>query len=419
MSRPSDQAEEAAFGPCHSCHSSRGHLVVDLGLSPPCESFPSPDQLDQPETFFPLRVFVCVSCFLVQLRAYVDPAAIFSEYAYFSSLSESWLRHAKTFVDGAIQSFKLTNRSWVVELASNDGYLLQYLAQGIPCLGIEPAANVAEAARAKGVETLVRFFGEECARDLVQEGRLANLIVGNNVLAQVPYLNDFAAGIKILLAPGGVASLEFPHVVRLIEGNQFDTIYHEHYSYFSLWTVEHLFARHGLAVFDVEELKSPGGSLRVIAQHLGGARPEADRLRQVRLLEERVGVTSISYYRSFAGRVAETKRTLLAFLIDAKNQGKTIAGYGAPGKGNTLLNYCGIRTDFLDFTVDRKPYKHGRLLPGTRIPIFPPEHLMEAKPDLVVILPWNLATEIAEQLAPIQAWGGRCLVPIPEVSYVL
>ena len=403
---------------CRFCKAPLRHTFVDLGMSPLCESFLSADQLNQMEPFYPLHVYVCDQCFLVQLPQYVSASDIFTEYAYFSSYSDSWVAHAKRYADMAQQRFGLTRDSLVVELASNDGYLLQHFVQAqIPVLGIEPAANVAAAAVQKNVTTLVRFFGVDTARELVSQGTRADVLIGNNVLAQVPDLNDFVAGMKILLAPRGVITIEFPHLMRLIDGNQFDTIYHEHFSYFSFVTTQRIFAAHGLHVFDVEELPTHGGSLRVYARHAEDTfRPESPNVATLSAREMASGYTRLETYRSFDEKVKETKRRILEFLISAKRQGKSIAGYGAPGKGNTLLNYCGIRCDFLDYTVDRNPYKHGKFLPGTHIPIFPPDKIKETRPDLVLILPWNLKDEITAQLSYIREWGGRCVVPIPEMT---
>jgi hypothetical protein len=391
---------------------------VDLGMSPPCESFLTADQVDAMEAFYPLAVEVCRDCFLVQLKEYVKPDHIFTEYAYFSSYSDAWLEHARNYVDMITARLRLGPKSEVVELASNDGYLLQYFVQkGIPALGIDPAANVAKAAQAKGVETLVAFFGKELATDLAAKGGQADLILGNNVLAQVPDLNSFVAGIKILLKPQGVSTIEFPHLLKLMQENQFDTIYHEHFSYFSLLTSEKIFAAHGMRLFDVEELWTHGGSLRLYACHAEDAsHPTLPAIGALIQRERDEGLHRLPAYGRFAEQVKETKRKLLAFLIEAKRQGKRIVGYGAPGKGNTLLNYCGIRTDFLDYTVDRNPYKHGRYTPGTHIPIFPPEKIRETRPDYVLILPWNLKDEIAAQLAYVRDWGGRLVVPIPETT---
>jgi SAM-dependent methyltransferase len=403
---------------CRACSAPLTHTFVDLGMSPLCESFLRPEQLNQMEPFYPLHVLVCERCWLVQLQEYVSREEIFTEYAYFSSYSDSWLAHAERYTDQMIDRFRLTAGSQVMEVASNDGYLLQYFVKrGIPVLGIEPAANVAAVAVEKGVPTLVRFFGRDTARDLVAQGKRADLVAGNNVLAQVNDLNDFVAGLKIVLAARGVITIEFPHLMRLVAENQFDTIYHEHFSYFSLVSTERIFAAHGLTLFDVEELPTHGGSLRIYARHReDGTRPVTERLMALRTREREAGLEGLAYYTSFAEQVRETKRKLLAFLIQARREGKSVAGYGAPGKGNTLLNYCGIRTDFLDYTVDRNPYKHGRFCPGTHIPIYPPERIRETRPDYVLILPWNLKHEIMAQLAYIREWGGRFVIPIPEVQ---
>ena len=402
---------------CRFCAAPLRRVFVDLGMSPLCESFLSADELNRMERFFPLKVWVCEVCFLVQLQEYVSPGEIFTEYAYFSSYSTSWLEHARRYTEMAAQRFGLGAHSRVVEIASNDGYLLQYFAaRGIPVLGVEPAANVARAAVEKGVPTRVAFFGRETAAALAADPGPADLIVGNNVLAHVPDINDFVGGLRILLRRGGVVTMEFPHLWRLIEGNQFDTVYHEHFSYLSLSTVQEIFASHDLRLFDVEELPTHGGSLRIYACHSGDGRPTEPAVESLRKAEEADGFRSIERYASFGPRVEETKRALLEFLIEARGQGKTIAAYGAPGKGNTLLNYCGIRTDFVDFAVDRNPYKHGRFTPGTHIPIYPPERLREARPDFILILPWNLKDEIVEQLAYVRDWGGRFVVPIPRVA---
>lgn len=387
-------------------------------MSPLCESFLRADQLNQMEPFYPLRAWVCETCFLVQLEQYVTGEDIFTDYAYFSSFSDSWLKHAQRYVDQMIGQLGLTRESQVIEIASNDGYLLQYFVQhGIPALGIEPAANVAKVAESKGVPTLVRFFGVDTAKDLALAGQQADLILGNNVLAQVPDLNDFVGGLKILLAPTGVITIEFPHLQKTIDGNQFDQVYHEHFSYFSLYSAERIFAAHGLPIFDVEELATHGGSLRIYAHHAEDTTRDAtDRLLALRAREAEAGIATLGYYQEFESRVRDTKHKLLEFLIDAKRAGKRVVGYGAPGKGNTLLNYCGVRTDFLDFTVDRSPHKHGKFLPGTHIPIHSPDRLWDARPDYVLILPWNLKTEIMEQLKGIRDWGGRFVVPIPEVT---
>jgi SAM-dependent methyltransferase len=406
--------------PCRFCGAPLHHTFVDLGMSPLCESFLSAQQLNQMEPFYPLHVYVCEQCFLVQLEAYVSADEIFTEYAYFSSFADTWLQHAQRYTTQMIDRFHLDGQSQVIEVASNDGYLLQYFVQKqIPALGIEPAVNVAKAAVEKGVPTLVEFFGVDCARRLKLEGKPADLILGNNVLAQVPDLNDFVAGLSILLKPHGVITIEFPHLLNLVAESQFDTIYHEHFSYFSFVTVERVFAAHGLTLFDVEELPTHGGSLRIYARHTGDdSNPIGARVVELRAREVEAGITDLSYYAAFGEQVKKVKRNLLAFLIDARRAGKTVAGYGAPGKGNTLLNYCGIRTDFLDFTVDRNPYKHGKYLPGTHIPIYHPDAIRLAQPDYVLILPWNLRDEIMQQLAFIREWGGEFVVPIPDLTVV-
>ena len=405
-------------GSCLFCGTKLTHTFVDLGKSPLCESYLPADRLNQMEPFYPLHVYVCSECFLVQLQEYVSGEEIFTEYAYFSSYSDSWLAHARRYTDQMIEQLGLTRESHVVEVASNDGYLLQYFVErGIPALGVEPAANVAAVAQEKGVPTLVKFFGRETAAQLAAEGRQADLLLGNNVLAQVPDLNDFVAGLKIALKPEGVITIEFPHLMQLVANNQYDTIYHEHFSYFSFVSAERIFAAHGLVLYDVEELPTHGGSLRIYGRHEEDeTKPRTARAMALKQREIDAGLLTLDYYSSFARQVEKTKWDLLSFLIDAKRRGCRIVGYGAPGKGNTLLNYCGIRTDFLDFTVDRSPYKQGRFLPGTQIPIRHPDAIREARPDYVLILPWNLKDEIARQLAYVREWGGRLVVPIPEVQ---
>lgn len=403
---------------CRFCMSPLKHTLVDLGMSPLCESILSADQLNSMEPFYPLRVYVCESCFLAQLEEYVSPEEIFNEYDYFSSYADSWLQHAKNYTDLMVKRFGFDAENLVVEIASNDGYLLQnFVEKGIPALGIEPARNVAKVAIEKGIPTIVEFFGEKMAKDLVSQGKQADLVLGNNVLAQVPALNDFVRGMKILLKPEGIITIEFPHLVRLMEENQFDTIYHEHFSYFSFIAVEKIFAAHELTIFDVEELPTHGGSLRIYAKHKEDeTKPVNERVGELRNREEVAGLTRMETYSEFSEQVMETKRKLLEFLIKVKREGKTVCGYGAPGKGNTLLNYCGIRTDFLDYTVDRNPYKHGRFTPGTHIPVFPPEKIRETRPDYLLILPWNFREEIMEQQSYIKEWGGQFIVPIPEVK---
>jgi SAM-dependent methyltransferase len=406
---------------CRFCAAPLVHEVVDLGMSPPCESFLVADALDQAEVFHPLRVLVCNRCWLVQLRDYVSAEEIFSrEYAYFSSFSTSWVEHARRYCVAMHERLGLGRDSLVVELASNDGYLLQhFLPMGVPVLGIEPAPNVAAKAIEIGVPTRLAFFGRELADQLVEEGLAADLVAGNNVLAQVPDLNNFVGGIARLLKPHGVATLEFPHLERTLAGNQFDQFYHEHFSYFSLLAVEKVGAAHGLLLFDVEELETHGGSLRIFFRRAdqGGPAP-SPRVAEIRTRELSLGYAELAAYRAFGERVARTKRRLLQFLIEAKESGKRVVGYGAPGKGNTLLNHCGIRTDFLDFLVDRNPHKHGRFTPGTHIPVRPVEQVDAAKPDYLLILPWNLTREITRQMRHVADWGCRFVVPIPEVTVI-
>jgi hypothetical protein len=404
---------------CRHCGNALEHTLIDLGMSPLCESFIAADQLGEPETYYPLHVRVCDSCWLVQLPEFVSPAHIFTEYAYFSSYSTSWVAHAKRYCEMMQKRLALGADSFVVELGSNDGYLLQHFIElGQRVLGIEPAANVAEAARSKGTPTRTAFFGSYTAREVVAEHGPANLIAANNVLAQVPDLNDFVAGIALLLAPEGVVTIEVPHLMRLIAENQFDTIYHEHFSYFSLVTVERVAAASGLRPIDVEVLPTHGGSLRIYLSHRSSRHPVSPRVGAMLADERSAQLETLSAYSDFARRVTRTKRDLLAVLISAKEDGKRICGYGAPGKGNTLLNYCGIGTDFLDFTVDRNPYKHGRYTPGMHIPIKPVEAIDAARPDYILILPWNLKQEIVEQMRHVGAWGAKFIVPIPEIDIV-
>jgi len=402
---------------CRFCKAPLEQTFVNLGMSPLCESFLPEDQLNQMEPFYPLQAYVCGKCFLVQLEEYVAPEHIFNDYAYFSSYSDSWLAHARAYTEKMIERFGFGASHLAVELASNDGYLLQYfVARKIPVLGVEPAKNVAEVAIRKGVPTMVSFFGTATAAAIMRAGQTADLVIGNNVLAQVPDLNDFVAGMKMILKPGGVITMEFPHLLRLMQENQFDTIYHEHFSYFSLATAQAIFAAHGLTLFDVEELSTHGGSLRIFARHMeDSSKPVLPAVALLREREEKAGLLGLGAYTAFAEQVRETKRKLLEFLVAAKRAGKSIVGYGAPGKANTLLNYCGIRTDFLDYTVDRNPFKHGKFTPGTRIPIFPPERIRETRPDYLLILPWNLKDEIMSQCSYIREWKGQFVVPIPEV----
>jgi 2-polyprenyl-3-methyl-5-hydroxy-6-metoxy-1,4-benzoquinol methylase len=402
---------------CRFCDSRLHFTLVDLGMSPLCESYVTQERLNRAETFYPLHVYVCDRCYLAQLEEYVAAEEIFTEYAYFSSYSDSWVEHARQYSLMVAKRFGLGRESLVVELASNDGYLLQhFLSLAVPVLGVEPAANIAEAAVAKGIPTLVEFFNSANAEKMVKQGSQADLVIGNNVLAQVPDLNDFVAGTKLLLKPDGVITMEFPHLLELIHQNQFDTIYHEHFSYFSFLTAERIFARHGIVLFDVEILLTHGGSLRIYGRHADDAtKPVTAAVQSIKAIECAAGMERLETYATFGEQIKETKRRLLEFLIAARRQGKRVVGYGAPGKGNTLLNYCGIRTDFLDFTVDRNTYKQGKFLPGTHIPIFTPDKIRETEPDYVLILPWNLKDEIMGQLAYIREWSGRFVVPIPEL----
>ncbi|MBK9308739.1 MAG: class I SAM-dependent methyltransferase [Nitrospira sp.] len=403
---------------CRSCGSTLEQTFVDLGMSPLANSYIKSEQRNRMEPFYPLHVYVCGQCLLVQLEEFSTPHDIFSDYAYFSSFSDSWLAHAKLYVDMIVERFSLGRDSRVVEIASNDGYLLQnFVARGIPALGVEPAANVAEVAKTNGITTKVAFFGEKAARDIVAEGWAADLIIGNNVLAHVPDLNDFVGGLKLLLKTRGLITMEFPHLLQLMEQNQFDTIYHEHFSYFSFLAVEQVFARHGMKLFDVEELSTHGGSLRIYAAHQDDAsKPIGQRAKELKSREEALGFGRFDHYLSFGPQVEATKRKLLSFLISAKQEGKQVVGYGAPAKGNTLLNYCGVRTDLINCTVDRSPHKQGHFLPGVRIPIYGPERIREAQPDYLLILPWNIREEIMEQMSHIREWGGKFVVPIPEVK---
>lgn len=404
---------------CRFCDERLTQTFADLGSSPLCQKHVTPDALHLAEPFYPLHAQVCEHCWLVQLQEFVSPGEIFgnNEYAYFSSFSDTWLKHAKDYTDAMAFRFGIAKGKRVVELASNDGYLLQYfLEKSVTVLGIEPAGNCAAAAIKKGVPTQVKFFGKRTAYDIADTWGNADLLLGNNVLAHVPDINDFVGGMKILLDSRGVITMEFPHLCRLIEHNQFDTIYHEHFSYLSFTTVENIFATHGLTLFDVEELPTHGGSIRIYARHTeDDTKPVHSRVAAMKAFEVARGITDLATYTAFGEKVKETKRKLLLFLIEAKRAGKTVVGYGAPGKGNTLLNYCGIRTDFLDYTVDRSPHKYGNFLPGTRIPIHHPDQIAETRPDYVLILPWNLKEEIMRQMNHIRAWGGKFVVPIPEV----
>lgn len=406
---------------CRFCDHKLSDTVIDLGTSPLSNSFLSKDQLHDPEVHFPLRVYVCEQCFLVQLPRAAAPKQIFEDdYAYFSSYSTSWLQHAEDYVDHMIDDYGIDTEDYVVEVASNDGYLLRnFVDADIPVLGIDPAQNVADAAEEVGVPTLVEFFDADLARTLSSTGRQADLLIGNNVLAHVPDLDDFVEGLRLMLAPQGVLTLEFPHLLRIIQNNEFDTIYHEHFSYFSLIAAQQIFAAHGLTIFDVKELSTHGGSLRIYVRHSNNStHPVTPRVTDLRDREEREGLSSLQRYRDFGDRAIDVRHHLVHFLLRAKNRGKTVAGYGAPAKGNTLLNYCGIRSDLLAYTVDRNPDKQGKYLPGSRIPVYEPERIFQTHPDYVLILPWNLTTEIVDQMQQIESWGGCFVVAIPDVKII-
>jgi len=405
---------------CRFCRSELKHTFVDLGLSPLCQNLVSPEQIDQPESFYPLHARVCHDCYLVQLDEYVSPDRIFSDYAYFSSYSDSWLAHGLKYTEKVCREYGLGPSSFVVEIASNDGYLLQHFkSRGVEVLGIEPAANVAAVARKKGIPTEVRFFGLKTAEAIRSQYRPADLIAANNVLAHVPDINDFVAGLAVLLGPQGVLTMEFPHLKELMVNNQFDTIYHEHFSYLSLATTQRLMRAHRLEIFDTERLSTHGGSLRIHVKHANDrTHRQTARVKEICDDEFDYGLQRIDTYSNFASQVSATKRDILSFLIRAKSEGHTIAGYGAPGKGNTLLNYCGIRTDFLDYTVDRSPHKQGHYTPGTRIPIVSPDRIRETRPVYLFVLPWNLKEEVIAQTSYIREWGGRWVIPIPKLEVI-
>jgi SAM-dependent methyltransferase len=405
---------------CRFCAEPLAHVMCDLGMSPLANSYVKFEHAQNAEKSYPLKVWVCGECLLAQLESFESPDAIFSDYLYFSSFSTSWVEHARRYCEMMTERFGFDSNSQIVEIASNDGYLLQHFkAKGIPVLGVEPAANVAKVAwEEKGIPSVVKFFGVDTAKELVATGKSADLLMGNNVLAHVPDINDFVGGLKIALKPGGVITFEFPHLHRLIENNQFDTIYHEHFSYLSFLAVEKVFACHGLTLFDVEELPTHGGSLRIFARHTGNASPAfavTNRVDAMRKQEAGFGLTEMETYTAFGEKVRATKRKLLKFLIEAKEAGKSVACYGAAAKGVTLVNYCGVRDDLVDYVVDKSPHKQNHFMPGVRIPIHGPERIFETKPDYVLILPWNLRKEISGEMAAIKEWGGRFVVPIPEV----
>lgn len=406
---------------CRHCGAEVHLTLIDLGSAPPSNAYLTKLTMRRPEKWFPLKVLVCESCWLVQAEAYSRAAELFNdEYAYFSSFSAIWLAHAEQYLQAVVERFGLNSDSHVVEVASNDGYLLQYVKQrGIPCLGIEPTAGTAAAARLKGIETLEEFFGVNLAQKLVDQGRQADLMVANNVLAHVPDINDFVKGFALLLKPQGVATFEFPHLMQLIEQKQFDTIYHEHFSYLSFSTVNQIFKTNGLSVFDVEALDTHGGSLRVFAQPTdSGKHPVSEKVADLLNREDAAGMNKAAYYQGFQEQANKVKNDFLVFLLEAAREGKTVAGYGAAAKGNTLLNYAGVRPDLLAYVADKNPNKQGKYLPGSRIPIVPEAHLREQRPDYVVILPWNLKAEIMEQLSYIRDWGGRFVVAVPELKTI-
>jgi 2-polyprenyl-3-methyl-5-hydroxy-6-metoxy-1,4-benzoquinol methylase len=409
----------SSFYTCRLCGATAMRTFVDLGMSPLCESYVPPDRIDDAETYYPLHVRICESCLLVQLPAYVAAEQIFSDYAYFSSYSDSWVAHAKRYAQAMIDRLKLDSGSLVIEVASNDGYLLQhFLAAGIPVLGVEPAANVAEAARSRGIQTEVKFLGPETGQEIAQRHGRADLVAANNVFAHVPDIRGFAAGLRALVKDSGLVTLEFPHLLRLIERRQYDTIYHEHFSYLSLLTASRVLTTAGLRVIDVEELSTHGGSLRVYARPQEWTGEPTGRVAAVLDEEAAAGLHTMAGHEGFADEVLQVKCDLVQFLMTAAKEGRSVAGYGAPGKGNTLLNHCGIRSDLLSYTVDRNPLKQGQFLPGTHIPIYAPERIAQTRPDYVLVLPWNLREEISDQLAYVRSWGGRLIFPIPKLETV-
>ncbi len=403
---------------CRFCGHHLHHTFADLGVSPLANSYVPRERAQQAEAHYPLCAYVCDECLLVQLPVYESAEQIFSDYTYFSSYSDSWLDHCRRYAEMMIERFGFGRSNRVIEIASNDGYLLQYFKKrGIPVLGIEPAANVAEVAQNKGIETVVTFFGSHAAKDMSARNIQADLLIGNNVLAHVPGINDFVKGLKMILKPQGIITMEFPHLMKLIEENQFDTIYHEHFSYFSMFAVKKIFEAHGLDIFDVDEIPTHGGSLRIYARHLEGDDPDdQNRVHELIAKEKQAGLHQLESYSSFHQKILESKRSILSFMIQAKQEGKSLVGYGAPAKGNTLLNYCGIGADFIDYTVDRNPHKQGCFLPGSRIPIYPPERVKETTPDYLIILPWNLREEIMSQMSHVRQWGGKFVTLIPEVD---
>ena len=405
---------------CRHCRAPLTLTFVDLGSAPPSNAYLTETALKKPELWYPLRVLVCSKCRLVQTEDYAGASEIFTEsYAYFSSYSRSWLEHAERYVNAVVDRFGLTDRSLVVELAANDGYLLQYVkARGIPCIGVEPTASTAKAARDKGIEIIEKFFGVALAEEMVSQGRRADLIAANNVLAHVPDINDFVSGVALLLTEDGVVTFEFPHLLNLVANNQFDTIYHEHYSYLSLTAVARIFELNGLVVFDVEEIPTHGGSLRVYGQRKSGHRSRTAAVEKLLDREKSVGILTDTYYAGFQSRTDRVKNDFLKFLVDAKREGKKVIGYGAAAKGNTLMNYAGVRPDLMALVVDKSPAKQGKYLPGTRIPIVDESRIPRERPDFIVVLPWNLWDEVTTDLCYIRDWGGRCVRAVPELQII-
>nr|WP_217988422.1 class I SAM-dependent methyltransferase [Aliifodinibius salipaludis] len=401
---------------CLNCGSSLMHTFVDLGASPLCNELIKPDLSNEGQMTYPLKTYVCDQCFLVQVGTCVSPEKIYEEYSYFSSYSDSWLRHARKYVDFMINNYSIDRESFVVEIASNDGYLLQYFQEKkIPILGVEPSTTVANAAMEKEIPTELLFFGEETAKTLKTKYQSADLILGNNVLAHVPKIHDFIKGLKVMLKEKGIMTFEFPHLLQLVKNNQFDTIYHEHFFYYSLYSIQSIFRKHGFKIFDVQELSTHGGSLRIFVTRLSNNQYQISKnVDKILFREKQEGYLNINFYKKFGENVRQTKRDLLRLILNLKNRGSTIVGYGAPGKGSTLLNYCGIGTDFIDYTVDRNPHKQGHYLPGSLIPILSPDKIRDTKPDYIFILPWNLKNEIIEQLQYVSEWGAQFIVPIPQ-----
>jgi len=405
---------------CRNCGNSLTYTFADLGASPLCNELVQPEKINKGQQTYPLHAYVCEECFLVQIGTGISPQEIYADYTYFSSYSDSWLDHSKQYVQEMTSNFNINPDCFVMEIASNDGYLLQYFKdKNIPILGIEPSGTVAKAAKEKGIPTEEVFFGKQTAEEIKSEYRSADLILGNNVLAHVPGIHDFMDGLEVVLSEDGIMTFEFPHLMQLVENNQFDTIYHEHFFYYSLHAVKTLFKKHGFKIFDVHQLPTHGGSIRIFITRAANKNYEINRRVTELLSEERMkGYLDVEFYTKFGERIKQTKRALLSLLTELKNKGKSIAGYGAPGKGNTLLNYCGIGTDFIDYTVDRSPHKQGHYLPGSLMPVHRPDKIRETKPDYILILPWNLKDEIMTQMDDVQEWGAKFIVPIPQPKVI-